>query len=168
MSDILCDLYDGYKNTFDSYKVSGRFAGDLSWLRYAAQPGEIDLTALWGLLPCVLYFWTETPFTKNVGEGSCRADDKLYYFHMNCIFEMQDISYGGRGTTVPKVKDHVENALILEDIFNRETFDVSMASWQTRMWAGQPTFTGFAMDGIGWIYCINHEFVHLWHDRRSS
>ena len=169
MADILVNLYTAIKAKFDSYKVSGYYAGDLSWLRYAAQPGEINLQALWGKLPCVLYFWTNTPFILNAGEGRCRHDNKIYYFQMNCIFEMHDITYGARGSSVEKVQDHVENALVIEDIFSRETFNgTALATWQTRMWAGQPTFPGFTMDGIGWIYSINHEFAYLWQDRRSS
>ena len=169
MADILEDLYQGYEDSLSTrtYRQSNLIGGeDLSWLRYAGCPGQIDLTSLWGMLPCLLYFWRETPFEKNTGEGSCRHDDKLYYFEFNCIFETQDLSYMANA---PKIREHAANFMQLETVYNRNTLGVSAASWFTRTWQGSPTFPGFTMqDGIDWIFSINATIAHQWRDRRPS
>ena len=165
MSDILVDLYDSYKTSLATNMVSGQ---TLDFLRYAAPPGDVDLTALWGLLPCLLYFWQDTPMEADSMEGTCRSDKKFYNFEMNCIFEMQDISYGTASPSVPAVRDHIEDAAAIETLYNRNTLDVSSACWMTRMWSGAPTFPGYSVDGVGWIYAVNFSFVHLWQDRRYT
>lgn len=165
MSDILVDLCTAYQTSLDSYMVSGQ---DLDWLRFAGMPGEVDLTSLYGLLPCLIYFWVETPMVADQMDGPCRSDKKNYIFEMNCIFEMHDVSYGTASPVVPKVKDHIEDAAYLETIYNRNKLGLSQDCVMTRMWSGQPTFPGYTIEGFGWMYSINLRFDHLWQDRRYT
>lgn len=165
MSDILVSLCDAYQESFDTYMADGE---DLEWLRFAAMPGEVDLQSLYGVLPCLIYFWVETPMVADQMDGCARSDKKNYIFDFNCIFEQHDISYGTASPTVPKVKDHIEYAAILETLYNRNKLGLSQDCVMIRMWSGQPTFPGYTIEGFGWMYSINLRFDHLWNDRRYS